>query len=58
MKINVSPVVWMDKPEAFYAVGRNLRQAFQPALTTVPDRGVDALMALLMETPLNDMASC
>lgn len=57
-KVTVPPVAWIDKPESFYEVGRNLRQAFAPALATSLDQDAKALLRLLMETPLNDMASC
>ncbi len=56
--MQVPPTLWLDKPDAFFEVGRNLRQAFRPALTSAPDHKADALLALLMETPVHDMAAC
>lgn len=57
-KVNIPPTVWLDKSEAFFEVGRSLRQAFKPALTAAPDCEADALLRLLMDTSIHEMASC
>ncbi|WP_156678518.1 hypothetical protein [Sphingomonas profundi] len=56
--MQVPPALWLDKPDSFFEVGRNLRQAFRPALASSPDHEAEALLKLLMETSSHDMAAC